>query len=193
MALYTANTGDRTAVIIDDETRLWLSRMLVGEGGSNCTRDKASAMLWALTNRYLLHPGRQHWTSFLHMVRLFSQPINPHWQRGGKYALKHAGTAACTEARFRRRERICALEYETIPWDIAHYVIEFRLGKLTPPKEVIELDRNRISNWASHKGLPKKYPWGIAMTKVNQPDWCFEDSNLDDGVVFIDHWSKEPF
>ena len=62
---------------VDDETALWLARMLVGEGGVNIDMDEAAACLWALLNRWFLHPGRRHWPTFLGMVRKNMRKENP--------------------------------------------------------------------------------------------------------------------
>ena len=67
-------------------------------------------------------------------------------------------------------------------------VKDFQNGELPPPKELKKLKQPRISNWASHKGLAQKYPWGISFDDAKHPDWFFEDKNLFDGVVIIDHW-----
>ncbi|MCP4680521.1 MAG: hypothetical protein GY854_34565 [Deltaproteobacteria bacterium] len=174
--------------VIDDETALWAARMIVGEGGKKCTRNKAAAMLWAVLNRWILHPARRHWPSYLYLMRRFSQPINPRWQKGGDLARKHAGTKHCTPARFRRREQISSLAWDEIPEPIVEVVRAFQAGMLPPPAELVELDRPRISNWASHRGLEQKYPWGITFSRARRKDWFFEDSKLSDGHVVVDFW-----
>ena len=171
-------------VVIDDETALWAARMIVGEGGKNCSTEKASAQLWALINRWMLHPGRRHWPTFLFLMRRFSQPINPRWMEGGDLARKYAGTKHCTPAKLRRRAQIASLTWNEIPTGIARVVRAFRAGTLQPPAGVLALDRPRISNWASHAGLKEKYPWGICFDDSPSPDWFFEDRNLTAGNVF---------
>ena len=183
------NQNRQTA--IDDETALWAARMCVGEGGRRCSAVKAAAMLWAVMNRWMLHTARRYWPTYRFLMRRFSQPINPRWQRGGDLARKYAGTKHCTSARLRRRARISSLTWDEIPERIADAVEDFQLGQLPPPAELFELERPRISNWASHKGLSKKYPWGLTFTKSAQPDWFFEDRVLIKGRVVIDHWDRK--
>lgn len=172
---------------IDEETALWAARMCVGEGGKNCSEEKASAMLWALMNRWFLHPARRHWPTFLYLMRRFSQPINPRWQKGGDLARKYAGKPAASPARLRRRARICALGWGDIPDQVFEMVRLFMFGKLSPPYGLFRLDHPRISNWASYPGLRERYPWGVDI----QGDWFFEDVRLGPGVVVVDHWRGE--
>ncbi|MDJ0766544.1 MAG: hypothetical protein QNJ97_26455 [Myxococcota bacterium] len=175
---------------IDEETALWAARMCVGEGGRKCNKTKAAAMLWALLNRWFLHPARRHWPTFLFLMRRFSQPINPRWQRGGDLARKYAGTKYCSPARLRRRAIISSLTWDQIPKQIIETVKAFQQGVIPPPSELKDLERPRISNWASHKNLDKKYPWGISFEKARQPDWFFEDKKLIKGSVVVDHWQE---
>lgn len=183
---YQGPLDNPRSTAIDEETALWATRMCVGEGGRRCSEAKAAAMLWALMNRWMLHPARRHWPTYLYLMRRFSQPINPRWQRGGDLARKYAGTPHCTPARLNRRERISSLEWGDIPGTIARAVWSFQEGILRPPEELCFLDRPRISNWASHKGLAQKYPWGVSFEK----DWFFEDARLISGKVVVDHWGQ---
>ena len=172
---------------IDDETALWAARMCVGEGGEKCSKDKAAAMLWALANRWFLHPASsRYWPSYLYLMRRFSQPINPRWQEGGDLARKYAGKKAGSPARLKRREHISSLTWEQIPEQIAEVVLAFQSGTLPPPAILLDMDRPRISNWASHNGLDKKYPWGIDFSK----EWFFEDVRLIKGSVIVDYWDS---
>jgi hypothetical protein len=159
---------------IDEETALWAARMCVGEGGRKCSEEKAAAMLWALMNRWFLHPARRHWPTFLYLMRRFSQPINPRWQKGGDLARKYRNKPAGSPARLRRRARICALTWDDIPEQILFAVEWFRLGIMPPTDKLLELDHPRISNWASYPGLLERYPWGIDI----DGDWFFEDVRL---------------
>lgn len=178
---------DRSTVV-DEETALWCARMCVGEGGKRCSEDKAAAMLWAIMNRWMLHSGRRHWPTYLYLLRRFSQPINPRWQTGGDLAKKYAGTEHCTPARMKRRAEICALKWSDIPVRIVKTVRAFQAGILPPPAALTEMERPRISNWASHKGLKQKYPWGVAFEKSVRPDWFFEDKTLIAGRIVVDWW-----
>jgi hypothetical protein len=176
--------------IVDDETFMWCARMCIGEGGQRCSADKASAMLWAIMNRWMLHPARQYWPTYLYLLRRFSQPINPRWQEGGDLAVKYAGTEHCTPARLKRRAAICNLKWSDFPESILQTVKSFQAGTLPPPVALTKMKRPRISNWASHKGLPKKYPWGTSFEKSAQPDWFFEDKTLIEGSVVVDWWFR---
>jgi hypothetical protein len=169
---------------IDEETALWAARMCVGEGGKKCSEEKASAMLWALMNRWFLHPGRRHWPTFLYLMRRFSQPINPRWQAGGDLARKYAGKPAASPERLARRARICALEWDDIPILVRWAVEDLQNGDSIPPDELFTLDHPRISNWASYPGLRERYPHGIDF----DGDWFFKDQNLIRGSVVVDHW-----
>lgn len=196
MAVYKYIGPDRystaRSVEITDETALWLGRMTVGEGGFFCSEDKIAAMIWALLNRWFLHPQRLKWRSFLYLVRRFSQPINPRWARGGDLARKYANTVYTTEEKFKRREYISTLEWAgdggTIPYHIEQAIIEAQEGSLLPPQSVLDLRRPRISNWASHKNLKQKRPWGIAFEQGQRFDWFFEDMKLIEGHVVVDPW-----
>jgi len=190
---YLGSADNPRTLVVDDDTALWCARMLVGEAGK-IHRDEASAMLWAMLNRWFLHPGRRHWPTFLDMIRRFSQPINPDWQRGGRLAKKHAGTIHCTRGKLTRRELICSLDWDSPALNhVAEYIVDFQLGILEPPEELFDLDKPRISNWASYKGLPDKYPWGISFEKNKRKrfNWFFEDKRLIAGHVVSDYWMGE--
>lgn len=188
---FGPNVGiqDRSTMI-DEETALWAARMCVGEEGSRCSRERASAMLWAVMNRWFLHPAaKRNWASYLFLMRRFSQPINPRWQKGGDLARKYAGTKYCTPAKLRHRAYISALLWEDIPDEVVKAVRDFQSGILPPPERVIALDKSRISNWASHEGLEEKYPGGISFAKRGTRNWFFEDVNLVRGRVVVDYWN----
>lgn len=165
------------------EEQLWLARMCIGEGGKKCTQDHALAMVWALVNRHLLHKWRGKWPiDFGEFARNFSQPINPRWQYGGDLATKHKSS----ESRLKRRARICNLAWDEIPENIQRVVMYLGHGILPPPLCVIELEKNRISNWAaSTSSLRKKYPHGVSIGG----NWFFEDAELEDGSVSQHHIS----
>ena len=172
-------------VRISDMIALWLARMCVGEGGQYCSIDSCRAMTWAMLNRFFLHTARKKWPSFLTMVKLFSQPINQRWSRGGDLARKYAGTKYTTEEKLDRREHIQSLEWSDISWHIEDAVLKFEEGLLLPSDEIFSLEKKRISNWASHENTPKKFPWGLSLGDNN---WFFEDRRLIEGTVVIDHW-----
>jgi len=161
--------------------------MCVGEGGKNCSEEKCAALLWAITNRFLLHPSRFKWRTFIALIRSFSQPINPAWMSGGKFILRYLSAPlkwfrtkeACSPVRQARRAAICKLQLADIPKPIKQCVYKFADGNLPLPSAVMYLGKNRISNWASLLSTPKKYYWGIDV----DGDWFFEDSNLLEGSV----------
>jgi hypothetical protein len=175
--------NDRT-LTIDDETALWLARMLVGEGGNGISKGEASAMLWAMLNRWFLHPGRRYWPTFLTLLRRFSQPINPRHMRGGDICERERkkGNPMYSDKRLDRRERVSHLRPDEIPLRLRVFLRGFVEGKVFPPDALAELDKPRISNWASYGGLRKRYPWGIDFGTKN---WFFEDRNLIKGCVIV--------
>lgn len=170
---------DRKLVIDSREDALWLMRMCVGEGGRKCSTRKASVMLWALVNRWLLWPGSRHFIAFIDMVRAFSQPINLRWQEGGDLAIKYSGTAFSSPERLKRRAEICAMKYDEIPEQIRSTVEQFVRGHVPYPK--LGIKKGRISNWASLSKTPTEYPWGVYVNR----DWFFEDVSLRDGKVVV--------
>lgn len=168
---------------IREEDKIWLARMCVGEGGFKCSREHASAMMWAMVNRYLLHKWRDKWADdFIKFLQAFSQPINPRWRKGGDLALKNANKRSGSRAALRRREKICALLPDDIPETVWNAVDDFAIGCLPLPAAVTALDRPRISNWAAAlKSIQKKYPQGIEI----QGNWFLEDDELESGNVVI--------
>jgi len=176
------NDTDRH-VVISEDVALWLMRMCVGEGGTNCSAEKAAAMMWGLVNRYLLHRGRYHWPTFKFLVRHFSQPINPRWMAGGDLARKYAGTKHASPAKLARRKRISSLKLSEIPSHIRSIVFMFQIGNVVPPAVFDEAEegKNRISNWASLPSTPRKNPQGVDI----DGDWFFEDKGLCKGRVIV--------
>ena len=123
-------------------------------------------------------------------LRFFATAVILQRQTGGDLAVKYAGKDAASPARLKRRAHICALKWRDIPETISQSVKSFQAGTLPPPGALAKLDRPRISNWASHKGLSDKYPWGTSFEKSAQPDWFFEDKTLISGSVVVDWWQK---
>lgn len=178
---YVGEAKSKPALEITDDVALWTARMIVGEGGAKCSRDKAAALCWAIVNRWFLWPGRRRFKSFVSLMRAFSQPINPRWMTGGdlarKYALRDAGSAA----RLARREKICAMQMRHIPRVIRGAIRDFANGDLLLPDAIAVLPRPRVSNWASLKSTPVKFPHGVDI----DGDWFFEDYNLSPGFVMV--------
>ena len=166
---------------ISDDDKIWLARMCLGEGGKKCSRDKASAMLWAVMNRWHLWDRRKRYTDYVALARAFSQPINPRWLPGGDLAKKWAGTRFASPARFARRLWVCHRPWDKIPETIRVAVSDFQAGELFPPDALHRLNRARITNWASLKSTPEKFPWGLDI----DGDWFFEDVGIRDGVVLV--------
>ena len=179
--IYAGPKKSKRPLIIKYNEVLWLMRMIVGEGGENCSRKKAAALLWAITNRWFLWPGSKLYPTYVSLLRAFSQPINPRWMTGGDLARKYAGRSAASAQRLARRARICATEWDDIPMPIIVAVEDFRNGTLFPPDELTTIDKARISNWASLPSTPLKHPWGIDI----DGDWFFEDKNLIPGTVVV--------
>lgn len=172
--------------LLDSADLLWLGRMCVGERRRKLiyNESESSAMCWAMINRWMLHPGRRHWLTFGYMLRAFSQPINPRWMAGGSLARKNEGKPSCTPAKLRRRARIAALPWRSIPERIKVSLEKFQDGLLLPPPEVLALENPRISNWASYRGVDKKFPGGVWICG----NYFFEDSSLDRDAVLPDFW-----
>lgn len=160
---------------------LWLARMCYGEGGARCSAEHAAVQIYAMLNRYLLHPGKKHWPTFTKMLRLFSQPINPRWMRGGDLAKKNKGKPSCSKARLDRRERVCALTWEEIPLPIQYAVEAAKVGELERYLEVLDkVKKKRLSNWAAATLWMKvRYPQGINI----DGNWFLEDKELKSGLV----------
>jgi len=45
-----------------------------------------------------------------------------------------------------------------------------------------------MSDFASYPNIEKKFPGGIAMETHDGINWFFENRNLIDGHVVVDHW-----
>ncbi len=174
------SSKSKPPLIIDPDTALWLMRMVYGEGGKGCSMPKAEALLCAIVNRWFLWPGSQKYSTFVSMMRAFSQPINPRWMTGGDLARKYFGRDAASKERLARRAFICGLGWADIPWrNIRSAVSLFADGELPYPAAASKLEKPRISNWASLPSTPTKYLWGVDIAG----DWFFEDENLIPGAV----------
>jgi hypothetical protein len=177
---YSGDCKSKRPLIIDDKKKLWLKRMIVGEGGRNCSATKANALIVAIINRWFLWKGSRKYPTFISMMRAFSQPINRRWMTGGDLARKYIGRNAASKQRLARRAQICAMT--KFPRIINSIVEALQNGEniiIWKIGETINCYTQRISNWASLKSTPKKYPWGMDI----DGDWFFEDKNLISGVV----------
>jgi hypothetical protein len=185
----------QVSVSMTDDCKIWLARMCYGEGGRKCSREKASAMMWAMINRFILHPSTPKWVSmarhykaiqdgdndFIGMIRMFSQPINPRWAAGGDKAIKFSKTKFATVDRLKRRHNITNKKWEDMPDIITESVCDFVAGKLFPPQCLTSMKRYRISDWASLPSTPKRFPHGVDI----DGDWFFENRALVKGCVIV--------
>lgn len=172
---YHGQGRSKRPLVIDDKKKLWLKRMIVGEGGRWCSRAKAATLCWAIVNRWFFWRGARFYLTFVLMMRAFSQPINPRWMTGGDLVKKYIGRRPASKARLARRARICAMT--TFPLNIESVVNQFAEGKLP------SLKGQRVSNWASLPSTPKKFPWGYDV----DGDWFFQDKNLRNGKLVIEY------
>lgn len=97
-----------------DEDIVWCARMLVGEGGND------AATLWTMASRLALlaknAPGI--YPTLTALVRAYSEPINPKFQRHGllcKVGGHLHDAPACMPGRLARRAAICALDPHIAP------------------------------------------------------------------------------
>lgn len=178
---YVGPDRSKGPLKIDSAKALWLMRMVYGEGGRRCSKEKVAALLWAIVNRWFLWKPALLFPTFVSMVRAFSQPINPRWMTGGDLARKWAGKDPASVSRLRRRARICKMTEDDMPVTIRRAVEMFANGVLFPPNVLSTLEKPRISNWASLNSTPRKFPWGVDVSG----DWFFEDRGLRDGFVSV--------
>lgn len=171
---YNGPAKSKGPIVIGGKEKLWLKRMVLGEGGWKCSDYKAAALCWAIVNRWFLWPGAKYYPTFISMMRAFSQPINPRWMTGGDLARKYVGRNAASKERLARRDSIC--KETKFPFSIVSIVNLFSLG-LVPYNEP-----QRISNWASLPSTPEKHPWGFDV----DGDWFFEDKNIKPGFVSVE-------
>jgi len=185
--IYVGPNSQDRVTIIDNETMLWQARMCFGEGGKKCSRNKASAMLWSIMHRWNLWPSRNKFKSYQHLMRAFSQPINPRWQKGGDLAEKYKNKDAGSLERLKRRAYICNLTEKDIKSkapQIWQAVKDFQEGILFMPEILTTIAKPRISNWASLPSTPSKHPWGLDIDGTG--DWFFEDKGLIPGFVKVE-------
>jgi hypothetical protein len=186
--LGPAKNNPHTELSLSYQDTLWIGRAFVGEHGGLRTDPMAfSTFAWSMINRFLLHPGNRHWRSFRYMLRRFSQPVNPRWYRDGDLAKKHAGSPMCTEARFKRREEIEALDWDDFSPGLQAGIYRLQRGELPIPMLSHWPDGSwkRPSNFAATSDkLRRKYPHGVDV----EGNWYFEDSRLRKGTVAVDMW-----
>lgn len=148
----------RKKMQIDDETALWLGRMLYGEASGQVK--KSVFHLWCYVNRWFQwYQGRD---SFQMLVRKHSQPINERWIPGGdlwekwkakedkwRAEGKQRKTWHCTEHKASRRLKIRAMSWKQIPKATRQLIQQFRQGQIPYPPEFEALGGRIPTDFAS--------------------------------------------
>jgi hypothetical protein len=172
--IYNGTAKSKGPLVIDREIKLWLKRMVLGEGGWRCSDYKAAALCWAIVNRWFLWPGARLYPTFLLMMRAFSVYITPIWMIVGDFIRGNIFKDDAYKYRLAKRARIC--NANKFPKNIESTVELFAIG-LVPYYEP-----QRISNWASLPSTPEKHPCGFDV----DGDWFFEDKNIKSGFVCVE-------
>jgi hypothetical protein len=116
-----------------DEDKVWAGRMIVGESGTDATRNEAAAVLWSVAARWVTKPAFQGMT-YTQVIRGFSQPVNPIWASNDQCNSSGRGCCGnCTSAQLSRRAYITSLPWTSIPASIRGYVEDFMRGALSNP------------------------------------------------------------
>jgi hypothetical protein len=163
--------------------RFLAAQGILGEGDENPSDEVMRAYLWAIMRRCLI---RGTVIGYGTMWQQFSQPINPAWRADGAFCrpggLYH-GKEECSSARLARREKISATPWDNIPVKIRNAVDQFAAGALPPSmtERLLPAGRNRLSNWASYKGVRERFPWGVEIAG----EWFLEDRPMRAGDVEI--------
>lgn len=155
---------------IDNNTALWLGRMLLGENSSSY--EVMASLLWAITNRWGYGRGNR---SLYWWIRHFSQPVNQRWLPGGdkfeywkKINPNHRRVSGKT---VERRIRISNMSWDKLPKRVRKIVTEFRQGKVRIPSVWNKISNNLMTNWASYKNVDTKFPGGMWING----EWFFQD------------------
>lgn len=179
-------SGDKEYVI-RYEDRIWLGRMIAGETTGVPSQQEMQAILWALMNRFMLVPAQRSKKTLVEMIRSFSQPVNPRWdgipdnQEGQDFCApggRYEGTEHCAPARLKRREETTNLRWEELHPTIRDAVLRFEQGNLPYPHKA---GSQRLTNWASYKGVEDKFPWGVNIGG----NWFFEDKAAIDSLAVV--------
>lgn len=105
---------------LTQEDILWSARMVNGEGGD------ALAVLWTMTQRAALLKSK----SFSQLIQAYSQPINIHWTRTGKFCNKpNPDTSKCNEKRYARRDAFRSVAWKDIPRKHTDVVLNWAMGR----------------------------------------------------------------
>ena len=84
MAANVITRGDGWSNTLSEGEKLWAARMIAGEAGDPV------AVLWTMASRFAL---LESYATFATLLRAYSQPINPKWQRGGEACGARCGLA----------------------------------------------------------------------------------------------------
>jgi len=180
VATYKGPAGE---LRLTEKDRLLAARGILGEGDKNPSDEVMRAYLWAIMRRCLI---RGTVIGYGTMWQQFSQPINPAWRADGVFCrpggLYH-GKDECDKKLLDRRARIAATPWEAIPLKIRNAVDQFARGELPPSmtERLMPAGSNRLSNWASYKGVRERFPWGVEIAG----EWFLEDRPMRAGDVEI--------
>jgi len=134
---------------------LWAARMVEGETLRREGRaDDARAVLWSMTALFTPQGqrakyGRRRFADFSTQIRAYSQPINPRWLATGQFCRpggRWHGTAACSEARLRARERLQRTPWNELDPELRRVVIAWATGKTrNPVPKAIEFAAHNVA------------------------------------------------
>lgn len=126
----------------------WLTRSLMGECGS----DKTAVTLysWTLFNRWMRW-YHNNYEAFWMMIRAFSQPVNPNFNRTGAHC-RQGGTlykdmTACSPEQLAKRDLVT---FGPLNQTIQKYAESFAIGKLLPQYDYVDFGHTDFSKkWGS--------------------------------------------
>jgi len=113
---------------LTDNDKLWLARMLRGEGPD------WAAQLWTIAQRFV-YRARRYEDSIAELVLGFSEPVNPERTRTGSACRPggtHAGTEACSPARLDRRDEYRSLTRAELQQELA-FIERWTQGRVPNP------------------------------------------------------------
>lgn len=135
---YIVSPGFKTPITDDD--LLWAGRMIRGSAGSRSSGPVVAARLWVAATRDALLRKRGHnrrWPRFQDTFRNYSTAIHPGWQRDGAYCAPDSTHPRrhelCTEAKFRRRERVSKLTWAQMGSELKDSVYAWARGEVANP------------------------------------------------------------
>ncbi len=131
MALGTIVTREGARYTLTERDLVWAARMVVGEGATD-----GPAVLWAMTQRFMLPQVRRRFRTFSSFIRAYSQPINPRWTRGGEFCRpggRFSRTRLCRPEVLDRRDRVARLRSSEIPRSVREVVRRWSQARLPNP------------------------------------------------------------